>query len=144
MAAVTVSRISDQGELEAAFSIRRNVFVGEQGVDPREEYDEFENGSTHFLATVEGKPAGTARWRKTSKGYKLERFAVLPEFRRRGVGAALVREVLKDIPADGSQVYLNSQLDARKLYEKFGFVQEGEEFLEAGIRHYKMVLSNQK
>lgn len=137
---ITVNKINGDEELELAFSIRREVFVEEQGVDRAEEYDEFEGVSTHFLARVDGEAAGTARWRKTDGGYKLERFAVLKAFRGKGVASALVREVLADLPAGAVPVYLNAQLDARKLYEKFGFRQEGEEFLEAGIRHYRMVL----
>lgn len=137
---IGVKKINSNEELELAFSIRREVFVEEQGVDRAEEYDEFERTATHFLAEADGKAAGTARWRKTDGGYKLERFAVLKAFRRKGVASALVGAVLADLPAGAAPVYLNAQLDARKLYEKFGFRQEGEEFPEAGIRHYRMVL----
>lgn len=140
MMKVLVNKVSSAGDLELAFSIRHKVFVDEQHVSPEEEYDEFEPVSAHFLARLNGIPAGTARWRKTTHGYKLERFAVLKEFRGSGVGSALMKALLSDLPADASSVYLNAQLDARKLYEKFGFRQEGEEFLEAGIRHYRMRL----
>lgn len=143
MGGIIVERIRDEGELGVAFGIRRSVFVEEQGVDSLEEYDEFEEVSVHFLAWVSGTAVGTARWRKTSEGYKLERFAVLKAFRGIGVGSALVKEVLKDLPRGASPVYLNAQLGAIKLYEQFGFRTEGEEFLEAGIRHYRMRLSGQ-
>nr|WP_225975295.1 GNAT family N-acetyltransferase [Anseongella ginsenosidimutans] len=140
MMKVLVNKVSSAEELELVFSIRQKVFVEEQQVSPEEEYDEFEAVSVHFLAKLNGTPAGTARWRKTGQGYKLERFAVLKEFRGSGLGSALMKALLSDLPADASSVYLNAQLDARKLYEKFGFRQEGEEFLEAGIRHYRMRL----
>ena len=72
-----VEKIVDQSDLTAAFEIRKKVFVIEQAVDPAREYDEFENSSAHFIARLDGIPVGTARWRFTGNGVKLERFAVL-------------------------------------------------------------------
>jgi len=134
---IIVSRVSDPADLEKVFAIRRQVFVVEQNCPPELEW-EFEDESTHFLATVNGEPAGASRWRKTEKGYKLERFAVLENYRG-GVGKALVKAVLDDLPADAVYVYMHAQLPAVTLYEKFGFEKTGPEFEEAGIRHYKMV-----
>jgi predicted GNAT family N-acyltransferase len=136
---IIVNKVSAPHDLEKVFAIRREVFVGEQNCPPELEW-EHEEESTHFLATVEGVPAGASRWRKTDKGYKLERFAVLGKFRGAGVGQALVSTVLADLPADADYVYLNAQILAMGLYERFGFVKEGEQFEEAGIQHFKMVL----
>jgi predicted GNAT family N-acyltransferase len=135
---IQVSKVSDPAILEKVFAIRREVFVGEQNCPPELEW-EFEDESTHFLATVDGVPAGAARWRKTDKGYKLERFAVLSSFRGLGVAQELVKAVLTDLPKDAAYVYLHAQIQAVSLYEKFGFEKTGPEFEEAGIRHYKMI-----
>jgi predicted GNAT family N-acyltransferase len=135
---VQVKKITDPAELEKVFAIRREVFVGEQNCPPELEW-EHEDESNHFLATVDGVPAGASRWRKTDKGYKLERFAVLKKFRGNGVGQELVKTVLADLPADADYVYLHAQVDAVTLYERFNFVKIGPEFEEAGIRHYKMI-----
>ncbi|HWZ14887.1 MAG TPA: GNAT family N-acetyltransferase [Mucilaginibacter sp.] len=135
---IQVTKVTDPAELEKVFAIRREVFVGEQNCPPELEW-EFEDESNHFLATVNGEPAGASRWRKTDKGYKLERFAVLKKFRGMGVGQQLVKTVLADLPADASYVYMHAQLLAIPLYEKFNFEKVGPEFEEAGIRHYKMV-----
>ncbi|HXH99985.1 MAG TPA: GNAT family N-acetyltransferase [Sphingobacteriaceae bacterium] len=134
-----VQKISDPITLKKAFAIRREVFVEEQHCPPELEW-EFEDESTHFLATYDNTPAGAARWRKTAKGYKLERFAVLQSSRGKGVGQELVKAVLNDLPVDAEYIYLHAQLGAMGLYEKFGFEKEGEQFEEAGIQHYKMVL----
>ena len=136
---IQVSRVSDSTDLEKVFAIRRQVFVVEQNCPPELEW-EFEDESIHFLATVDNIPAGAARWRKTDKGYKLERFAVLQQFRGLGVGQELVQTVLNDLPSDATYVYLHAQIQASALYEKSGFEKTGSEFEEAGIRHYKMVL----
>lgn len=123
------------------FAIRHEVFVVEQNCPPELER-EFEEESNHFLATVNGEPAGASRWRKTDKGYKLERFAVHKNFRGFGVGQALVKAVLNDLPADAGYVYLHAQTPAVSLYERFSFEKDGPEFEEAGIKHYKMVLKS--
>ena len=135
---IDVRKVTDAAELEKVFAIRRDVFVGEQNCPPELEW-EFEDESTHFLATVDGVPAGACRWRKTDKGYKLERFAVLKKFRNMGVGQELVKTVLDDLPKDATYVYMHAQLPAISLYKRFNFETMGPEFEEAGIRHYKMV-----
>lgn len=135
---IQVNKVTDPDNLERVFAIRREVFVGEQNCPPELEW-EHEDESIHFLATVNGVPAGASRWRKTDNGYKLERFAVLKQFRGQGVAQELVRTVLADLPADADYIYLNAQVLAVGLYEKFGFVAEGPQFEEAGIQHFKMV-----
>jgi len=141
---IQVLPISSPADLDTAFAIRRTVFVDEQRVSAREEYDEYEESSRHFLARIDGVPGGTARWRRTSYGVKMERFAVLKEFRQQGVGKALVQAVLDDVfsqqPEPIESIYLHAQLSAMPLYAGFGFVPVGPLFEEAGIQHYKMVL----
>jgi len=135
---ITVQNVTDPAELETVFAIRREVFVVEQNCPPELEW-EFEDESHHFLATDDGEPAGACRWRKTDKGYKLERFAVLQKFRGKGVGQELVKAVLAGLPTDAAYVYMHAQIQAVPLYEKFNFEKIGPEFEEAGIRHFKMV-----
>lgn len=133
---------SDKVHADIAFEIRRKVFVEEQKVSREEEYDSHENISTHYLVYVDGMPVGTARWRKTDHGIKLERFAVLKECRNSGAGTAVLNKVLEDVIPLGEKIYLNSQITAVNFYLKANFVIEGDEFIEANIRHYKMVLKN--
>ncbi len=125
-------------DAKRAFAIRQTVFVEEQEVDPELEYDEFESGSHHYLVLKENQPVGTARWRETSKGVKLERFAVLPEFRDQGIGEKLLARILEDVKPLGRKIYLHAQLRALLLYERAGFVKQGEIFFEANIEHYYM------
>jgi predicted GNAT family N-acyltransferase len=138
---IIVQKVSDKASLDKVFAIRRKVFVDEQNCPPELEW-EFEEESIHFLATVNDVPAGACRWRKTDKGYKLERFAVLQEYRGYGIGQELVKTALADLPEDADYIYLNAQINAMGLYAKFGFEKEGNQFKEAGIQHYKMVLKS--
>lgn len=136
---IKVRKADHPDDLDAVFAIRRKVFVDEQKCPPELEW-EFEEESQHFLATIANVPAGASRWRRTEKGIKLERFAVIKEYRGSGVGQALVKAVVEDIPKEEKYLYLHAQVPAMGLYTRFGFRAEGKEFEEAGIRHYKMVL----
>lgn len=135
---IQIRRVSTEEELKTVHKIRHDVFVMEQAVDQALEY-EFEEESKHFIALFLGEAAGTARWRYTEKGIKFERFAVLEKFRNQGVGEALLKAMLNDIP-EGNYVYLHAQLPAMNLYTRGGFKAEGDLFYEADMPHYKMVL----
>lgn len=128
---------NDQEYAEQAFAIRRKVFVDEQGVDPALEYDKEENAH-HYLMFIGTKPIAAARWRETEKGIKLERFAVLAEFRNRGFGEIILREVLKDVTGLKKTIYLHSQLRAVPFYKRNGFMKKGPVFYEANMGHYYM------
>jgi predicted GNAT family N-acyltransferase len=141
MEPIAIVRALPGPALETCFAIRKTVFVVEQRVDEAEEYDEYEASSIHYLATIDGEPAGTCRWRTGNPGHvKLERIAVLDHARLKGVGAALVQAMLTDIP-HGNTIYMHAQTHALPFYEKLGFVGQGELFWEAGIEHQKMVFS---
>jgi predicted GNAT family N-acyltransferase len=136
---IHVIKIDNMVDLEEALAIRREVFVVEQQCPEEEEYLDDEV-SIHYLAIVDEAAAGTARWRVTEKGVKLERFAVLQEYRKRGVASALLETILDElILQQQKNIYLHAQVPAMPLYEKFGFEREGELFYEANIPHYKMV-----
>ncbi len=138
MDALQVIKVNNTQDLDKVFAIRKTVFVEEQNCPPELEWEN-EDVSKHFLALLNNEPCGACRWRKTENGYKLERFAVLKQFRGKRIGQALVAAALSDLPSDADYIYLNAQLDAMRLYSRFGFIAEGEQFEEAGIQHYKMV-----
>ncbi len=140
---IEVRKAVNQEELKDAFKIREEVFVREQNVSREEEYDRYDKTSTHFVAyDAEGRPCGTARWRQTDSGIKLERFAVLKAYRGQGIGALLLKNVLHDIEEDPNvseqKIYMHAQSSAVGFYKKYGFEPLGDEFLECGIKHYEM------
>ncbi len=141
---ISIKRIENRQDLKKAQEIRHTVFVIGQHVPVEDEIDTFENQSYHYLAFINNNPAGAARWRYTDKGIKLERFAVLKEYRGSGIGSALVEKVLHDIrqnpESKGKTIYLHSQLEAIPLYRKYGFRKQGDLFEESGIMHYEMIL----
>jgi predicted GNAT family N-acyltransferase len=123
---------------EGLFEIRRKVFVVEQKVASEDEFDEFEAFSNHYLAFYNDMPVATARWRPTEKGIKLERFAVLEEFRNKNIGSQILQAVLIDVIPFNKTLYLHAQLKAVPFYERAGFEKEGDIFSECDILHNTM------
>ena len=132
-----VKRVETAPELAAARAIRHAVFVVEQGVPPEVEVDGLDVACEHFLVLAGGAPVATARTRRTPKGWKIERVAVLGEHRRRALGSALITAVLDHLPA-GDTVYIHAQESALGFWERAGFVAEGPGFEEGGISHRVM------
>jgi len=130
----------DKDLFNKAMNIRFQVFTEEQGVDKDLEFDGLDFEATHYIVIVDEKPVATARWRELSSGIKIERMAVLKEFRKFGFGNLLLRFVLNELKTAKVKVYLHSQSYITSFYKHAGFDEEGEEFEEAGIKHFKMVL----
>jgi cystathionine beta-lyase len=127
-------------ELTQAMAVRQAVFIAEQKIDEDEEYDGLDDTSLHFVALSDGKVVGTARVRFPSPEYaKIERMAVLREFRRCGVGTGILARIEKELKARRVPVaVLHAQITAAPFYESRGYKSVGAHFYEAGIEHYKM------
>jgi predicted GNAT family N-acyltransferase len=135
---LSISIAKSKQDFKDIFEVRRKVFVEEQNVTEDEEYDEFENSSTHLIARVDNKCVGTMRYRKTDHGTKLERFAVLKKYRKSGVGRSLLLEALNQI-SNQETIYLHAQIQVVDFYRKYGFIADDMVFVEANIKHKKMV-----
>ena len=135
---IKVRNVVNAEEMEIVRDIRHRVFIVEQNVPQHVEVDQFEESAKYLLATLDGHFVGTARWRKTTKGIKLERFAVLQEKRTYGVGRALVEFILEQVRNE-AVVYLHAQDHVISFYKKFGFQTIGDHFYEGGISHQEMV-----
>ena len=126
---------------EHAQALRIEVFVVEQGVPVELEWDEADEVSIHAVAyDDEGLPVATGRL--LPDGH-IGRMAVRKSARGRGIGDAVLRALLDEAKRlDYRELVLHAQTHAAGFYARHGFVREGEEFMEAGIPHYRMVLSN--
>jgi predicted GNAT family N-acyltransferase len=134
-----VRRAEGVAERAEALRVRRAVFIQEQGVDPALEHDEHDEGSEFLVALAGNRMVGTARFRRTERGVKLERVAVLAESRGSGIGSALVRHAIALRPGD-AELYIHAQQSAVGFWERMGFVAEGPAFREADIVHRFMRL----
>ncbi|MBW4490265.1 MAG: GNAT family N-acetyltransferase [Trichocoleus desertorum ATA4-8-CV12] len=121
-------------------TIRHLVFQVEQGVTPALDFDGLDAESQHILASINGHAVGTTRLRHLNEQtVKIERLAVLPEFRNQGIGRQIMEAALEFLTqSQVKTVQLHAQLYIKDLYQKLGFVQVGDVFDEAGILHVKM------
>ncbi|KAK9763987.1 hypothetical protein K7432_008898 [Basidiobolus ranarum] len=144
---VIVRRVETDEQREAAFGIRKTVFVKEQNCKEENEYDEYDPISLHWLAYVVDSdgtelPVGTVRLAEYKPRVgKLGRLAVLREYRGLKVGKALSKAVEdRARELNWEKVILHAQQDKIGFYQAVGYeVFDDNLFLEEGIPHVKMV-----
>jgi predicted GNAT family N-acyltransferase len=135
----TIRAASWRDDLAALQDVRRRVFMVEQQVPEELEWDDADAVSIHALALDgEGRAIGTGRL--LPDGH-IGRMAVLCEWRRCGVGSAILQWLMSEAVKQGfDTLQLHAQTHALDFYAKQGFAAHGEEFSEAGIPHRKMSL----
>mgnify|MGYP003295257856 CR=1 FL=1 len=129
-------------ELYAILRARQDVFVVEQNC-PFPEIDGKDLDAYHLWFEENGDILAYAR--VLDRGVSFETPAVgrvISIRRREGLGSRILSEGIRIAREKYSAeaVMLEAQVYARKLYEKQGFVQVSEEFLEDGIPHIIMRL----
>ncbi len=132
----TVRTCTWSSAADALRSIRYEVFVVEQHVPEVLEWDDADLACVHALAEAAREPIGCARL--LPDGH-IGRVAVTRDWRRRGVGSALMR-VLMNVARDRGDgaVIVNAQVAAMSFYAGEGFEATGGIFDEAGIPHRVM------
>jgi len=134
---------SDADTIELAHAVRRRVFVEEQGVGEAVEMDGRDDAAIHVVLTDDTGPVATARLRFPEPSTaKIERVAVLSDYRGQGLGAS-VMDAAETVATDrgATDAVLHAQLRVREFYERLGYEAEGETFEEAGIPHVAMCKS---
>ena len=122
---------------ESLRAIRHQVFVVEQGVPAELEFDADDNQHRHVMAVDSSEQViGTGR---LSGSGKIGRMAVTKAWRRKGVGSAILQELVRLAASNGIETLtLSAQLPALPFYRQHGFVELGEIYQEAGISHQQM------
>lgn len=130
-------------ELYDILRLRAEVFVVEQNC-VYQDLDGRDQAAVHVW--VRGETGILAYLRVMDRGVTQEYTAigrVIAVRRRQGLGTRALREGIRvareHFGAD--RIYLEAQVYARSLYEKQGFRQVSEEFLEDGIPHIGMLLT---
>ena len=120
-----------------ASPIRFTVFCEEQGVPREIELDENDAVSVHAVVFDEGKPVATGRL--LPDGH-IGRMAVLKDWRNRGLGGLMLERLIEKARERGDKrIVLSAQVHAVPFYRAHGFVPQGSEYMEAGIRHQEMI-----
>ena len=121
----------------AARLVRDEVFINEQKVPIEEEWDDMDAVCVHAIVyDPDDEVVGTGRL--LPDGH-IGRMAVRKPARGAGVGAAILKQLMAEAKLRGHKdVVLSAQMHAETFYARFGFVREGDEFVEAGIPHIQM------
>lgn len=119
--------------------IRQRVFIEEQQVPVALEWDEHDADALHLLARDgQGQPIGCARILADGT---IGRMAVLPAWRRHGIGRALLAAAIDYAREQGwPKVRLSAQTHAIGFYQHAGFTVCSDTYLDAGIPHRDMTL----
>ena len=94
---MNINMVTTSKDYRLCLEIRRKVFVQEQNINENLENDDHIIDANYIIAFKELLPVGTARYRKTNLGIKLERFAVLKEYRYLGVGKSMLKYLLNKL-----------------------------------------------
>lgn len=126
-------------DLTDAFTIRKKVFIEEQGVPEEIELDSIDQTSEHIVIYDEDRPIGTGRLLEEDGLTLIGRVAVLKDDRSQKIGSIVVNQLrAKAFENGATEVHLHAQRAVQGFYEKLGFEAYGEEFEEAGILHISM------
>jgi predicted GNAT family N-acyltransferase len=136
---LTVRDLRDAADMRAIVAIRRQVFVVEQGVATNVEPDNVDRAARHVLGLIDDRVVGVGRLHISAGEGQIAWVAVLPEYRRLGVGRAIMARLIELAEgADARVILLNAQGHARRFYRNLGFDTVGEPFIMGGIEHQMM------
>ncbi len=132
------------GVIDSSFrDLRIEVFCKEQGVPEENEFDDYDLKVAHLVIFSEGEAVATGRNIPYGENeVKIGRIAVKKDKRKLGLGAKIVKELIRKAQEDGAKcIHLGAQTQALGFYEKCGFKKVGtSEYLEENIPHYEMYL----
>lgn len=133
---------SDDADRSALQAVRQTVFVTEQGINEAHERDGLDPDCQHVIARdAQGQVIGCAR---LTPAHTIGRLAVLSPWRGRGVGSALLQQLIAMARSMAwPSISLAAQVGALRLYERAGFTASGEPYEKAGLPHRDMTLSLQ-
>ena len=94
-----------------------------------------------FICDSNDKPVATGfAWLSYGEFYTMHWLKVLKEYEDKGLGRAILSEIMKEIPSDKYPVYLHTQpgsFRAIKLYSDFGFSILTDEYIGNRKNEYK-------
>ena len=136
---LTLLEIKPNEDFSDSYEIRKTVFVEEQNIPIENEMDGLDAECFHIVLYNDAAPVGSGRLYIHDDIARLGRVAVLKDKRGKGYASDICNALIEIAKREKAKlVTLDSQAYVASLYEKLGFVSEGNEFLEEGIMHIKM------
>ena len=118
--------------------VRESVFVKEQGFE--NEFDITDENCFHVVFYENENPVATCRYFKQNNIYHIGRVAVLKEYRGFNIGNKIMQFAENEIKkAGGKSVEVSAQVRIKDFYNKLGYVEQGEIYLDEFCEHIKMV-----
>ena len=123
--------------LYALLRLRVSIFVVEQNA-AYEELDGLDllDTTRHFWLEADAGPVACLRLLEEADGFRIGRVCTAKELRGQGLSRRLMEAALAEV-GDAASV-LEAQVQAQGFYAAFGFVPEGETYLEDDIPHITM------
>ena len=120
-------------------NIRKTVFYVELGISKSELFDKYDEFCDHFLIFDGKHIVGSVRVISIDKKIKIERMAILKNFRTKNHGETCISQIKEYYSSRGfSKIILDSIYSVKKFYQKCGFIEEGMVFQRVGIDHIRM------
>ena len=119
---------------------RVEVFVVEQNC-PYQDIDGYDKEAYHVWLEGEGKVLAYARVLPVGRVRDVSIGRVISTVRGKGYGFSVMKkavEVAREIYGD-AVIRIEAQKYAKGFYERLGFVQDSDDFLEDGIAHIEMI-----
>lgn len=106
----------------------KRAFVEQQFAAQDAHYRQHYPGATLDVVEVGGQRAGRLYVHRGPSDIRIMDVALVPEFRNRGIGTALLRALIEEARASGRKLSIHVEVDnpARALYERLGFERTGE------------------
>lgn len=132
-------------ELYSILRLRSEIFVVEQNC-VYQDLDNKDLNAYHLMAVENGELIGYLRILNKGVSYKeasIGRVVVKKEYRRKKLGLEIINKGIDFIinTLQEKEVRISAQVYAKNLYEKAGFVEVSEEYLEDDIPHVEMLYS---
>jgi putative N-acetyltransferase (TIGR04045 family) len=126
-------------ELEMALYIRNEVFLKEQGLFAKNDWDKQDETATHIIAEIEGEIVGTVRlYHQDKEVWVGGRLAVLPG-KRGWVGGRLVRAAVEEASRSGAKQFIAAvQIQNISFFKRLGWRTIGTKFIVQGREHCLM------
>lgn len=129
-------------ELYSVLQLRSKVFVVEQNC-VYQDIDGKDSKAIHLLGEFDGKIVAYARMFKSGDYFdnaSIGRVVIDPDYRDRKWGFEMMQQAIAGVETflGETKITISAQLYLQKFYEKLGFIQTSETYLEDDIPHIEM------
>lgn len=126
----------------AAFALRYDVFVLEQGISLQDEFDELDTPEQNYFVVYDHSLAvATIRYqKKDGDTIQPDRFCVRKEHRNKGIGRTLLR-LLEDKATKEGFIFsiLSAEKTAVSFYQSLNYEVNSDEYIEDGLVCVEMI-----